>query len=34
MSSPAIVAVTCGRLDSLEALRWAGWLSQHSGLPA
>jgi len=33
MSSPAIVAVITGRPDSLEAVRWAAWLSQHSGLP-
>ena len=33
MTSPSIVAVITGRPDSLEAVRWAAWLSQHSGLP-
>ena len=33
MSSPSIVAVISGRRDSHDAVRWAAWLSQHSGLP-
>ena len=33
MTSPSIVAVITGRPDSLEAVRWAAWLSQHRGLP-
>lgn len=31
MTPPSIVAVITGRPDSLEAVRWAAWLSQHSG---
>jgi hypothetical protein len=33
MSSASIVAVLTGRPDSLEAVRWAAWLSQQTGLP-
>jgi hypothetical protein len=33
MSSASIVTVLSARPDSLEAVRWAAWLSQHTGLP-
>jgi len=33
MSSASILTVLSARPDSLEAVRWAAWLSQHTGLP-
>lgn len=33
MPAASIVTVLTGRPDSLEAVRWASWLSQQSGQP-